>query len=191
MEHFQVTTGPQPVKLTIADYELLLKSGALDGYPHVELVEGVIVSMNSERIRHGRAKGNVFLRLHGALEALGLSTTAFCEPTIRLSPNSLPEPDVIAVDPTGGPTDYHAGEAVRIVIEVADTSRASDLRYKFELYGDYGIPEYWIVDLNEDKIHVFWEPMAKGYRQQKSVVLGDRLESMTIPGLSIETANLY
>lgn len=191
MSEFQPLSGLNPVKLTIGDYELLQESWALDRYPRVELIEGVIVEVNSEWSRHAKAKNEVSYRLRDALRAMSSTLIALCDVTIKLSDHSLPEPDGIISDPFTASAEYIPGELVRLVIEVADTNRASALAYKYELYGDYALPEYWIVDLRDEKIQVFWEPKANGYRQQTTVALGERLDSKTLSGLSIETANLY
>ncbi len=191
MSEFQPLSGSKPVKLTISDYELLQESGALDRYARVELIEGVIVEVNSEWSRHAKAKNEVSFRLRDALRALNSTLIALCDVTIKLSEHSLPEPDGIVSDPFEGSADYIPGELVKIAIEVADTNRASALGYKYEVYGDHALPEYWIVDLRDDRVHIFWEPKANGYRQQTTIALGERLDSRTIPGLSIDTASLY
>ncbi|HEU4968582.1 Uma2 family endonuclease [Sphingomonas sp.] len=191
MSEFQAMSGSNPVKLTIRDYELLQASGALDRYARVELVEGVIVEVNSEWSRHAKAKNEISYRLRDALRAMDATLIALCDVTIRLSDHSLPEPDGIVSSPFAGSAEYIPGDLVKLAIEVADTNRAGALGYKYELYGDYALPEYWIVDLRDERIHVFWEPKAHGYRRQETIALGDRLDSRTIPGLSIETASLY
>jgi Uma2 family endonuclease len=191
MSALQPMSGSNPVKLTVADYELLQQSGAFDRYARVELIEGVIVEVNSEWSRHAKAKNEVSFRLRDALRALDSEFIALCDVTIRLSDHSLPEPDAIVSRSFAGSTDYIPGELVQLAIEVADTNRAGAFGYKYELYGDYAVAEYWIIDLKDERIQLFWEPKPNGYRQQSTIALGERLDSRTIPGLSIDTANLY
>lgn len=182
--------GPQPVPLRIEDYELLLRSGAFAAYPHVELVEGVIVAMNAERTRHGRVKNELTFRLREALRALGSDLAAYCEATISLPPHSLPEPDVIVVRDVAAGDAYHAGADVRIAVEVADSTPVEDLRYKYELYARHRIPEYWVVDLNAGLLRQFWRPIDSGYAETRDVLLGDTVTAETIPGLVVDTAGL-
>jgi Uma2 family endonuclease len=191
MSELQPLSGSKPVKLTIKDYELLQESGALDRYARVELVEGVIIEVNSEWSRHAKAKNEVSFRLRDALRAMESTLITLCDVTIKLSDHSLPEPDGIVSDPFRGSAEYIPGALVKLVIEVADANRASALGYKYELYGDYALPEYWIVDLRDERVHVFWEPKANGYSRQATIALGERLESRTIAGLSIDTVSLY
>jgi Uma2 family endonuclease len=191
MEHVQISTGPRAVKLTIEDYELLQRSGAFDRYPGVELIEGVVVAVNAEWSRHAKAKNEITYRLRRSLEDMSSTLNALCDVTIKVSNYSLPEPDGIVWDPAPGGQDYIDGSRVRIAIEVADSSRESAFGYKYETYGDHGIGEYWIVDLKDERIHIFYEPKANGYRQHTTIALGERLDGRTVPGLSIQTTNLY
>ena len=50
------------------------------------------------------------------------------------------------------------------MIEVADTSRETDLGAKLELYARAGIPEFWIVDLTTDGVLVGRNPGGDRYR---------------------------
>ena len=49
------------------------------------------------------------------------------------------------------------------MIEVADTSRETDLGAKLELYARAGIPEFWIVDLTTDGVLVCRNPGGDRY----------------------------
>lgn len=191
MSEFQPMTGPKPVKLTIEDYELLQRSGALDRYSRVELIEGVIVAMNAAWSRHAKAKNEINFRLRDALTAMASPLSSLCDVTIKVSGYSLPEPDTIVWTPMPGSDDYIPGELVKIAVEVADSSRETALGYKYELYGSHSIPEYWVVDLRDERIHIFWNPKSNGDREQATLALGARLDSRTVPDLSIDTANLY
>lgn len=62
---------PQPVKLRIEDYELLLRAGTFAHLAKTELIDGVIVEMDAQYRRHSFAKNELTYRLRRALEALG------------------------------------------------------------------------------------------------------------------------
>ena len=61
-----------PVQLTADDFFLLADAGAFQNYANTELIEGVIVSVNSQLAPHMRAKSELAFRLRVAIEALGL-----------------------------------------------------------------------------------------------------------------------
>ena len=62
-----------------------------------------------------------------------------------------------------------------LIVEVADTSLAHDRYTKAPLYGRAGIPEYWIVDLNGERIEVYREPSPAGYRTLRYFPRGESL----------------
>jgi Uma2 family endonuclease len=68
-----------------------------------------------------------------------------------------------------------------VVMEVAKTSLAYDRRRKTQAYATSGIPEYWIINLVDNRIEVFSDPDpgAQRYRQERLVFRGDTL---TLPG---------
>ncbi|RIL11494.1 MAG: hypothetical protein DCC75_02190, partial [Proteobacteria bacterium] len=60
-------------------------------------------------------------------------------------------------------------EDVLLVIEIADTSLATDRDVKARLYGTAGIPEYWLVDLAARAITVYRQPGPNGYGSTRTV----------------------
>ncbi|WP_367388877.1 Uma2 family endonuclease [Lewinella sp. LCG006] len=68
--------------------------------------------------------------------------------------NSEPEPDLAIVKYR---KDYYATahpgpEDILLLIEVADTSLAKDRHVKSVLFAESNIPEYWIMNTEEDLI---------------------------------------
>lgn len=85
-----------------------------------------------------------------------------------LSENDEPEPDLAVV--SGAPRDYaedHPSTAV-LVVEVAETSLAFDRGVKKALYAEFGIPEYWIVDVIERVVEIHRSPQGAEYRERSS-----------------------
>src|SRR5262249_57879071 len=76
--------------------------------------------------------------------------------SIRLSPHTEPQPDVMLLRP---PLDRYARRIAQpsdalLVVEVADTSQIRDRQIKLPRYAAAGIPEYWIVDLDAAAVEV-------------------------------------
>jgi len=73
----------------------------------------------------------------------------------------VPEPDLIVA--RGELADYltrHPGpDETLLVVEISSSSLLTD-RYKAEIYGEAGIPWYWIVNLTERRIEVYSHPTA-------------------------------
>ena len=102
----------------------------------------------------------------------------------------LPEPDVflarvredeyISAHPR--PSD------VSLLIEVADTSIGFDRERKTPRYARAGIPEVWIVELDEDVVEVCRGPVADEYTERLRLVRGQDVspEAFAEVSLAIE-----
>jgi Uma2 family endonuclease len=73
-----------------------------------------------------------------------------------------------------------------LVVEAADTSLSYDRETKGPLYARAGIPAYWIVNLNDDRIEVYREPSLTGYRSIHIYVRGQSVSPAFAPDLVIE-----
>lgn len=71
---------------------------------------------------------------------------------------SDPVPDVAVI--VGSPRDYAATQPMTavLVVEVADTSLATDTGEKAQLYAAAGIADYWVIDLNNQLVIVHRDP---------------------------------
>lgn len=79
-----------------------------------------------------------------------------------------PVPDIAVL--TGSVRDYAATQptTAELVVEVADTSLATDTGEKAELYAAAGIADYWVVDLNNRVLIVHRDPRPDPARQSGS-----------------------
>jgi Uma2 family endonuclease len=71
--------------------------------------------------------------------------------------NTDPVPDVAVV---AGPPRAHARHprTALLVVEVADTSLVADTGDKASLYAAAGIADYWVIDVNDRRLHLFRDP---------------------------------
>ena len=82
-----------------------------------------------------------------------------------------------------------AGE-VLLAIEVADTSASYDREVKVPLYAQAGIPEVWLIDLQQDRIEVYARPQGNAYQQRTQVADDATFTSPTVAGLTLAAADL-
>jgi len=69
----------------------------------------------------------------------------------------------IAVARRGTDSDDVPVQHLLLAIEISDTSLRKDIVQKARLYGAGGVAEYWVVDLENRKLHVHGGPGSKGY----------------------------
>jgi Uma2 family endonuclease len=171
-------------RFTVGEYYRMAEAGILRPDERVELIEGEIITMAAIGSRHSAT----VMRLTRVFSReIGDRTLVLVQGPVRLSDLSEPEPDVALLRPR--PDDYasaHPGpDDVLLIVEVADTTVAFDRGTKVRLYAAAGIPEYWIVDLAGDRIEVYREPGAVGYRDVSRLRRDDTLSAAAFPELQI------
>lgn len=179
---------PRLGRLRAKDFRLLADSGAFAGYARTELIEGEIWVVNAIHSRHAAVHFRLGVALAAGLEAAKSALTAYITPSTLLSDLSLPEPDLVVAEAhEEGPLPL---AKVRLVIEIADTTADIDLGRKAALYGRYGVPEYWVADLQARLIHQMWAPHGETYAKRREAAFGEGIEAETIEELRVETGGI-
>jgi Uma2 family endonuclease len=183
-------TASAPFRFDVDQFLALCQRGLFDDYAKTELIDGEIVVMNAQHSRHARVKTRLTVRLSNALTVLGSPFEPQSEVSVRISEGSLPEPDIALTTYRGDgvvPVD-----TVKLVIEVSDSTLEADLGRKADLYAAAGIPEYWVIDLNEDRVLLHANPRedGSGYDGQLDAPFGAVLHSASLEGLSVTTTDL-
>lgn len=88
-------------------------------------------------------------------------------------------------------------ETAVLMVEVADSTLASDRRDKTSLYARYNIPELWIVNIAGEELEIYRQPRRDasstyGFSYGPRQVLGreDAVSPLEIPQISIPVADL-
>ena len=179
---------PSKLGLRVEDYLLIARAGAFEAHGKTELIEGDVYAMNAQYSGHARIKTRLTARINAALTAAGLALEALTEVSVRLSEETMPEPDISVTSYTGN--DPVPLDQLALVVEVADTTLAIDMGRKRSLYAGVGVEEYWVVDVERATIHQMWNPSATDYGDARTFVLGQTIISETLGGLEVETSGL-
>jgi Uma2 family endonuclease len=116
----------------------------------LELLDGVVVMAARPRIDHQRVVGRLFAVLDLWTTQHGLGVVC-PEPEVRLTDSWSPAPDLVFVSTAnrGRIQQTHIQGPVDLAIEILSPSNTgSDREDKFAAYARFGIPWYWIVDLD-------------------------------------------
>jgi Uma2 family endonuclease len=156
----------------------------------LELIEGEIVEMAPIEPPHA-GRVNKLTHLFG--QRAGNHALVSVQNPIIISDRSVPQPDLALLIPRA---DYYtsshpAARDVYLVVEVSDTTLAFDLRTKVPLYARCGIPEVWVVDVNERAIHVFRDPGATGYGASITLRPGQSVACLAVPEATLEVGELF
>jgi Uma2 family endonuclease len=177
-------TELKPARITGDMFLALIESAPMDELKYAELIDGVLVDMTPANSRHGQAHADI---VSAVLTALPEGYNAFIDPILRLDPYSLVGPD-IAVLRKGDIPEDSPPERFLFCIEVADTSLSHDLHRKAELCGIGGVPDYWVVDLNNRKLHIHRDPGPDGYRSVSAQGWEVPASPLFAPGLTLDLA---
>ena len=147
---------------TVDEYERMVEIGILTRQDHVELIHGEIVEMTPISQAHFAAVTALNALF---VERLGRRAVVGPSGSLRASPHSMPEPDLMLLVPRA---DFYREAPIRpedvlLVIEVADTSLRYDREVKVPLYASAGVREYWIVDIAGHRVEIYRGPAAARY----------------------------
>lgn len=156
-----------------------------------EIIDGELFVTPAPSTRHQRVAGEIFGQLW--LYAKEHGGHVFPAPTdVFFTKTSVVEPDVLFVTAAGAARVEAAfvRSAPDVVVEVSSPStRGRDLLQKRDLYERSGVPEYWFVDLDSDRIEV--HRLSEGrYGPPTVLARGDTLESPLLPGFSANVDDL-
>ncbi len=152
-----------PLKLSAKEFLALAEAGLFDGYARTELIEGEVWTMNAVWRWHARAQMDFGFAIRDALRTAGLDLVVYGAGSVIASEDSVPEPDIIVALDEPRTREPISLAAVRIAIELSDTTREMDLGRKARLYARHGIPEYWVVDRETQAVVRHASPGVEGY----------------------------
>ena len=167
----------------------MTQEGILTEYARVEHIDGEIVQTTPI----GRRNAACVDRLNRLFaDNLGHAVQIRVQNPVRLDEHSEPQPDVALLRPR--PDFYASGHPtpadVLLLVEVAETSVQVDRQVKVPLYARSGLPEVWLVDLEQETITVYCDPSPGGYRTSWTVRRSDALPPRAIADPELAVARL-
>jgi Uma2 family endonuclease len=136
-------------RLSVDEYHRILEAGGFDEDARVELLGGLLAAMSPKTRAHENA---VAWLARWAMPALDLDNFEVRVASPLTLEDSEPEPD-LAVIALNAPRPYHPSTAT-LIVEIAVSSLRRDLGIKTELYARAGVPEYWVLALDQWRLIV-------------------------------------
>jgi Uma2 family endonuclease len=178
MERGDLDHPDQLFRISRQMYEQMIKAELFHEDDRIQLLEGVLVQMSPQKSPHALT----IVRLSKLLmRLLGDRADVAPQLPLRATDFSEPEPDlaVWAADLRTIPQRAH------LVVEVADSTLRVDRRIKTRIYGDAGVPEYWIVNINDDRLERHTLPEPGGYRLVESLDRSARFALVEFPDIEL------
>lgn len=170
---------------TVDDYHQLGEAGIIAEDEKVELLFGEIVKMSPIKSPHA---GTVKLLNRLFNNRIGKNYIVAVQDPIELDKYSEPEPDlsILKFRDDIYTRSHPKAEDTLLLIEVADTSLMIDREVKIPLYASAGIPEAWIINLQERQIEIFTTPSPNGYSQIHIYRKGETIHHELVGKLDID-----
>lgn len=172
-------------KFTVEQYHQMAANGILSPSDRLELINGEIIEMSPIGIRHAscvRRAINLLARKLGDLAIVD------AQDPVKLNDSSEPQPDIALLRPR---PDFYATahpqpQDILLLIEVADTTIATDRAVKVPLYASNGVPELWLIDLNNQTVEVYYEPIGDRYRYTYQFQAGATIYLQSFPNIGFD-----
>lgn len=174
---------------TAEQYEKMGAAGVFDGISRqrVELIRGEIRQMTPVGNRHRTAvidvtdwsydvvdRGDVLISVQAPIHIPNLEC--------------VPEPDVAWVKRK---RVYPEPSDVFLLIEIADSSLEFDLGEKRDIYAAAGIAEYWVINLIDQAVEVFRQPLEGEYRLHQTHRGNEEIRPAAFPHAVFRLADLF
>ncbi len=155
-----------------------------------EIVHGELIVSPSPSDKHQDVLGSFYRIIAAYLDTHSTGRVFFAPLDTILAQEQVLQPDLLYVNNERAsivsPWVYGAPDlAVEILSE---TSRRRDEVRKRELYEQFGVQEYWIVDPEADHVTVY--RLANG-RYGDGIVVRETLTTPLLPGFEIELARVF
>jgi Uma2 family endonuclease len=177
-------------QFTVRDYARMRETGILTEDDRVELLDGEIYQMSPLGSLHIA----IVNRLNKLLmRQVGDDAILSIQNSVQLNDYSEPQPDVALLSPRD---DYYDQALARpddilLLIEVADTSLDYDREHKLPRYAASNIAEVWIIDVDQQIVEQYSQPMQGQYTQIHKVLFGNPIRSKTMQQITFTTEQLF
>lgn len=148
-----------------------------------EILDGELIVSPAPVVRHQQVVSNILFHLETYRRNVG--GRAFAAPLdVFFADDNVVEPDVffIRVDHPERVQEKFIKDAPDLVVEVSSPStQRRELVRKRELYQRFGVPEYWYIDLEAERIEVY--VLTEGdYRAPRLLYPGEQVCSEQLVG---------
>jgi Uma2 family endonuclease len=165
---------PEKTRISVDRYQKMIATGVLGEHDRIELIEGEMVNTAPTGPKHAALTARLTKHF-----VLSVGDTAIVSP--------------------GGPVklgDYYAKKIpkasdVLLLVEISDSTLSFDQGTKRALYARHGVAEYWIIDVEGERILIHRDPTVDGYMHLLEFGLTDGVSPLALPAAELLVQDLF
>jgi len=196
----QVEEPESPIGFTYADYL------TWNFKERIELIRGKIFKMSpAPSFKHQQIAGNIFAAMYIFLKSkeckvliapvdVRLKGKTYRKKELRDDEiTTVVQPDIIVVcDEEKLKDERSVYGAPELVVEILSPGNTrTETKYKFDLYEENGVEEYWVVYPEFKQIHVFLLNEKEEYGKPMIYEANEKIRSSVLKGLRIPTNDIF
>ena len=177
-------------RISVSAYHRMGEAGILPPDARVELINGEIIDIAPIGKLHASVVDRLARRLFACI---GERAIVRVQGPLRLSADSELEPDFSLLKAR---EDYYreappTAADVLLVIEVSDSTQRYDRRIKVPLYARHGVPEVWVIDLENSLVHFHRNPGGGTYADISASERPGLTPIAMLPGVEIDLSGAW
>ena len=179
--------GPATSRLTYEDYQ---KTSDDKRY---ELLNGALTQPPAPNTAHQSVQAELGWRMARFIREGGLGRLFFAPTDVVLSRTDVVQPDLLFIssERVNIITPANIQGAPDLIVEIrSDSTAERDESFKRQLYANFGVKEYWLVDPEAATISILLLGES-GYEEAATYTVGQTLTSPMLDGLSINLDDLF
>lgn len=164
----------------------------------VELIKGKIYKMNSPMRLHQKVSGALFNKIYNFLD--GKSCEVYDAPfDVRLPVkgkknhqiNTVVQPDICVIcDPNKLDAAGCIGAPDLVVEILSKGNNRKELIYKYEVYEESGVLEYWVIQPEEQTL-IIYSLIDGKFNPSRLFTNGDIVTSTCLPGFHLNLSDIF
>jgi len=185
---------PLSSPLTREEFYRLFEAGHFQDR-RVELIDGKVLEMAPQNNFHA---ASILLTQDALRQVFGVGYWVRVQNSLDLSPWSVVDPDLAVVPGSPRGCVRTNPTTALLVVEVSETTLATDRRLKGSLYAAAGITDYWIINLVDWQLEVYRDPVPDptqllgfGFASQTTLVPRDVVIPLAASQARIAVADLF
>lgn len=178
----------RPRRILAEEWERMVALGVFREDERLELIDGEIIQMAPIGHRHAACCAALNERL---VMSVGARALVWMHGPARLAIDSVPEPDLALLRRRSYRQGSPQPDDVLLIVEVADSSLRYDRTRKLRLYARAGVPEYWVVSVEDEWIEIHRAPEGDAYRDVRRAGAGEAIAPAAFADVTIDVGEVF